>query len=162
MTLAERLRSCDPHRVSDPRRFQRRRGRGSRISAGAVYVGRPTVWGNPFRITRSSDFHGLPGSWFVLDGGGIKHHPEENTERAARQLAVDLYAQRVAAGRDGFPSEARIRSDLTGLDLACWCPAGEPCHADVLLRIANGTTRSATRVDGSTGAAQSAPPSPPG
>lgn len=27
---------------------------------------------------------------------------------------------------------------LRGKDLACWCPVGQPCHADVLLRYANG------------------------
>ena len=30
-----------------------------------------------------------------------------------------------------------IRDELRGKNLACWCPIGEPCHADVLLRIAN-------------------------
>ena len=32
---------------------------------------------------------------------------------------------------------AYIRKELSGKDLACWCPLGEPCHADVLLKIAN-------------------------
>ena len=27
--------------------------------------------------------------------------------------------------------------ELRGHDLACWCPLGQPCHADVLLEIAN-------------------------
>ena len=27
--------------------------------------------------------------------------------------------------------------DLRGKDLACWCPLGQPCHADVLLELAN-------------------------
>ena len=27
---------------------------------------------------------------------------------------------------------------LRGKDLACWCPPGAPCHADVLLLLANG------------------------
>jgi hypothetical protein len=26
---------------------------------------------------------------------------------------------------------------LRGKDLACWCREGEPCHADVWLRLAN-------------------------
>ncbi|MDG4798958.1 DUF4326 domain-containing protein [Micromonospora sp. WMMD980] len=34
-------------------------------------------------------------------------------------------------------SIADIRRDLAGKNLACWCPIGEPCHADVLLEIAN-------------------------
>lgn len=27
--------------------------------------------------------------------------------------------------------------ELRGFDLACWCKEGDPCHADVLLEIAN-------------------------
>jgi hypothetical protein len=27
--------------------------------------------------------------------------------------------------------------ELRGCNLACWCPIGEPCHADVLLELAN-------------------------
>ncbi len=33
---------------------------------------------------------------------------------------------------------AEVRARLAGRDLACWCPQGEPCHADVLLHWANG------------------------
>ena len=29
---------------------------------------------------------------------------------------------------------------LRGLDLACWCPLDQPCHADVLLELANGSS----------------------
>ena len=32
-------------------------------------------------------------------------------------------------------------SELRGKDLACWCPLGQPCHADVLLEIANSGER---------------------
>lgn len=31
----------------------------------------------------------------------------------------------------------RIRNELAGSDLACWCPLDQPCHAGVLLEIAN-------------------------
>jgi hypothetical protein len=30
----------------------------------------------------------------------------------------------------------RIRTELAGKDLACWCPLDALCHADVLLRWA--------------------------
>jgi Domain of unknown function (DUF4326) len=32
---------------------------------------------------------------------------------------------------------ATLRRDLAGKDLACWCPLDQPCHADVLLELAN-------------------------
>lgn len=31
-----------------------------------------------------------------------------------------------------------VRRELAGKDLCCWCPLSEPCHADVLLRVAAG------------------------
>lgn len=37
-----------------------------------------------------------------------------------------------------FPDVAEsARRELSGHDLACWCPLDQPCHADVLLRVAN-------------------------
>lgn len=33
-----------------PNRIQRERTTGWRMPEGAVYVGRPTKWGNPFRV----------------------------------------------------------------------------------------------------------------
>ena len=36
-----------------------------------------------------------------------------------------------------YPSRDEIRAELRGRDLACWCPLTGPCHADVLLEIAN-------------------------
>lgn len=50
-------------------------------------------------------------------------------------LAGD-YAAKVWAGTP--PSRDEIVRELRGRNLACWCPEGEPCHADVLLEIANG------------------------
>jgi hypothetical protein len=36
------------------------------------------------------------------------------------------------------PTAHEIRTELRGKTLACWCALGAPCHADVLLEIANG------------------------
>jgi hypothetical protein len=41
---------------------------------------------------------------------------------------------------EGF-DVAALRRDLAGKDLACWCPFDQPCHADVLLEMANGVVR---------------------
>lgn len=30
-----------------------------------------------------------------------------------------------------------IKSELRGKNLSCWCKLGDPCHADILLKIAN-------------------------
>ena len=37
-----------------PERIQRKRTKGWRMPVGAVYVGRPTKWGNPFPIAETS------------------------------------------------------------------------------------------------------------
>lgn len=81
---------------------------------GAVYVGRPTVWGNPFKA----------GS------------------RLSRRLAVDLFADWINQPQNAHIRRAAQRA-LAGRDLACWCPLDKPCHADVLLKIANETTEGA-------------------
>ena len=38
------------------------------------------------------------------------------------------------------PLAANLRAqleELRGHDLCCWCPLDQPCHADVLLELAN-------------------------
>ena len=52
-----------------------------------------------------------------------------------RQAAVDVFRETIPHWHDD------IRRDLRGKDLACYCPLDEPCHADVLLEIANDKER---------------------
>ena len=101
----------------------------------------PPIWGNPFAVTRSSEFHGLPGSWFVRGEDGSIHHPVDDTQTSARQKAVELYAAQVLEQPDSRVSVEMIRAELAGHDLVCWCPRDEPCHADFLVSIANSPAR---------------------
>lgn len=99
-----------------PRRIQRKRTRGWRMPEGAVYVGRQTKWGNPYR-----------------PGDGLCSTADD---------AVEFYRQWIETGEnyvndDPPPDIADIRRELRGRNLACWCALGQPCHADVLLEIAN-------------------------
>jgi hypothetical protein len=102
-----------------PRRIQRKRSKGWRMPEGAVYVGRPSKWGNPFLAK------------------GI-----ECSRSAAVEAFLDMLTRApVGDGRWGQAGETvhdTIRRELAGRDLACWCPLDAPCHADVLLKIANG------------------------
>ncbi len=41
-----------------------------------------------------------------------------------------------ADGSLPFTTE-QVRRELRSKNLACWCPLDQPCHADVLLEIAN-------------------------
>jgi Domain of unknown function (DUF4326) len=52
-----------------------------------------------------------------------------------RSRAVELYREHLAQNPDLVE---RARLELSGKGLAYWCPADEPCHADVLLEVANG------------------------
>jgi hypothetical protein len=60
-------------------------------------------------------------------------------------LAVESYRAWLELGvghaisRDGPlpPTREEIRTVLGGHDLACWCALYDPCHADVLLELAN-------------------------
>ena len=70
---------------------------------------------------------------------GVMHHPDQDTERSARQKAVELYAAQLFDAGDGRSTVDRIHAELAGRDLVCWCPSGQPCHADVLLQVANRT-----------------------
>jgi hypothetical protein len=51
---------------------------------------------------------------------------------AVRRYREDLFAGRLAV------TVADVRRELRGRDLACYCPLDGPCHADVLLEVANG------------------------
>ena len=58
-----------------------------------------------------------------------------------RRKLVAFFEEMVFENEDllryGYPSIEEIRRELRGKNLACWCPLDQPCHADVLLRIAN-------------------------
>lgn len=95
-----------------PARIQRRRARGWVAPAGAVYVGRPTRWGNPFRT----------------EAYAVASH-------AVQDYRAWLNGELDAAGTR--PTREEIIRELGGKDLMCWCALGQPCHADVLLEIAN-------------------------
>ena len=50
-------------------------------------------------------------------------------------------AECVAKYREWIVKQDRDFSELRGKDLACWCKPGAPCHADVLIELANDHTR---------------------
>lgn len=110
----------EPHRSAlmgrMPKRVQMRRTRGWRKPAGVVYVGRPSIWGNP---------------WIV---GGRAHGALSPKEAVAEYEAALVKGK--LRDRAGTPLAERL-AELKGRDLACWCDLDKPCHADVLLRYAN-------------------------
>lgn len=99
--------------VTPPKRIQRRRTKGWRMPEGAVSVTRPGKWGNPFIVGHDSPYQWAPDAATAV--------------RWYRDLLSKNYELAEAA-----------RVELAGKDLACWCPLDAPCHADVLLEVANG------------------------
>ena len=118
-----------------PKRIQLRRTKGWRKPEGVIVVARPSKWGNPFRVQEYEDQYG----WYVTDGGALISIGGEGyfpTYDEARADAVREFRHWLNLGMD-YPDP----TELAGHDLACWCPLDRPCHADVLLEIANGATR---------------------
>jgi len=154
-----------------PQRIQRKRTAGWRMPEGAIYVGRPTVYGNPIPVD---------GDWITWMAVAIGH---KGDPAGRRQAAVDLHRAWITRSPidldPASPTSAQVRmsdgttrtvtgmvqmqalgfahlvgttptmperpdlAPLAGRDLVCWCPledaAGNraPCHADVLLELAN-------------------------
>ena len=77
-----------------------------------IYVGRPTIFGNPF--TDSVDVVADYRAWLGPCGESL--FPSLKMKR--RRLLNGL-------------------SRLRGKNLCCWCPLDQPCHVDVLLELTN-------------------------
>lgn len=111
--------------MGSPYRVQLSRKKGWRMPENTVSVARPGRWGNPFKLGELKCF--------------------VNDDDANDRIAVVPFtrAEAVAAFRwlAAQPKyRAAIVAELAGKNLACWCPLDQPCHADVLLELANAPT----------------------
>lgn len=91
-----------------PQRIQRSRAKGWRMPANTLYVGRPTKWGNPYKVGAE---------------------PMNGDTGQTLEEALWSYENLFLIGKNV--------SELRGKNLACFCPLDKPCHADILLRLAN-------------------------
>ena len=115
-----------------PERIQLRRTKGWRKPEGAIVVARPSVFGNPFTMAGAREW--WPG-------------PATATDALTRHFVVACFRDWITNGPqgdwwflNGKEKFAQIRgrmNELRGHDLACWCPLDQPCHADVLMGLAN-------------------------
>lgn len=108
-----------------PERVQLSRRRGWRKPENTVVVARPSKWGNPYRVGACDN------PWY----------PDEPNTAAD---AVDFFRMELVFmdgiwwdGGDRYLTVADVRAELAGKNLACWCKLNDPCHADVLLELAN-------------------------
>lgn len=91
-----------------PRVFNKRH---NDAPTGSVYVGRPSRFGNPFKVLHRDSF-------------------------AERQNCIEDFKKWLLHTPAGRRVDALARKELRGKNLVCWC-APLPCHASVLLEIAN-------------------------
>lgn len=104
--------------MTRPARIQRKRTKGWRMPENTVYVGRGSTWGNPNTIEECG---------------------------SAEQAVLD-FGHECDKAQVFHPYEfRRWIAPLRGKNLACWCAVishGDymPCHADVLLCLANDMT----------------------
>lgn len=124
-----------------PERIQLSRKKGWRMPPNTVKVARPGKWGNEFRI-----------------GDTMQRFSKEKICETFKVRdnahAVELFRERMRLAFEQHPKIMRGALDeLRGRNVACWCrlcpshaegkPLGvvcsacDPCHADVLLEIAN-------------------------
>lgn len=93
------------------KRIQRKRSKGWRMPPNTVYVGRPSKWGNPFRI---------------------------GFEASSRETAIEFYEEWL---EEQLEKDPHFLDELQGKDLACWCPLEDKygnaisCHADVIIKV---------------------------
>jgi hypothetical protein len=123
--LAERCRQIDPA----PVRLQLSRRSGFDLQAvslaanglPAIHVGRPGPWGNPFIVGRHGDQADCVALHKALLAGLLRVGRDPDIaalDRCRRFVSENLH-------------------ELRGHNLACWCRPGTPCHADVLIELAN-------------------------
>jgi len=115
-----------------PTRLQLRRTKGfnlqelsKRINGlRAVKVSRPSKWGNPY---------GVSGNWLIpyFDDDEAIEYGEPET---ARREAIEGFKEYLT---EKLESDPEFLKPLRGKNLACWCKLSEPCHADILLELAN-------------------------
>lgn len=115
-----------------PIRIQRKRTKGWKKPIGAVNCTRPGNYGNPFTVEK----YGLEKSLKLFDmfftESTIYAFPAEARQDAMSSKLFTHYK------RSDFASTTdMIVKELKGKDLMCFCPFDKPCHANILLVIAN-------------------------
>lgn len=97
-----------------PERIQLSRRKGWRMPPNSKSVARPSIYGNPYRIGRDGNAEECVAKFRASWESGLKGPP----------------------GMHQALMRSMLRK-LRGKNLACYCPLDQPCHADVLLELAN-------------------------
>lgn len=116
------------------KRIQRKRTKGFRLPDKTLCVSRPSIWGNPYSL---AEFGSLALPLFRNTVLGIWDAGELDSQPDLVSRAYDLHHAWQRQFRYGHPLDA-LRAALKSYEfIACWCKEGSPCHADILLELAN-------------------------
>lgn len=116
----------------EPKRIQRKRSKGWKMPPNTVSVTRPGPYGNPFVIGEPA-----PSIYSRFHRGTVET-AEQAVALFRRVLIYEAAKETPAAERT-----LDLLAGLRGKNLACFCPLVDqhgnavPCHADVLLELAN-------------------------
>jgi hypothetical protein len=121
---------------SAPVRVRLSRAKGWRMPPNTVKVDRSTRWGNPFSMGDAIDLGmtslaAAPSFLVECFRSWLPNSPRAN----------DLW---MGPESDAARQHFIYLSQLRGKNLACWCALDAPCHADVLLELANAPTAADT------------------
>ena len=109
------------------KRIQRKRTAGWKMPRGTVYVGRPSPLGNPFKAGIHYDHqHAVDLFQLCVRRFPIQGHDINRWHDAGGSVAALI----------GIASGTLLQG-LRGKNLACWCALDQPCHAEILLKMAN-------------------------
>lgn len=109
--------------MGEPRRIQLSRAKGWRMPENTVKVDRSTRYGNPFTVTEKLK----PGAKVANIYIAVPSAHE----------AVECFREMLELPGETADAYRAVLPALRGKNLACWCALDAPCHADVLLQLAN-------------------------
>lgn len=108
----------------------------------AVIVDRRSDWGNPFRIGDAGVPDAATATVLFRSAVLLSAWAEGVSKASMEQVSMGedaLLLMHFMTSMPGpLPRLHAIREHLRGRDLACWCALDQPCHADVLIELANG------------------------
>ena len=120
-----------------PKRIQRKRTKGWKMPAGAVYVGRPTKWGNPYKIGSEYEWmNWVTGAW---ENPASSNTPPQPWLAKIYRVSIVLHGCAGTSRRTVTKADERRAAPRPSPAGATCRFEGQPvpCHADVLLEVAN-------------------------
>ena len=104
-----------------------------------VYVGRPTKWGNPLQLIKGILYIDAGYRRKIFDKWVICREYSDIDDMIHLYFHIVLGSQFINPDLQYWSDKYKQYNikELKGKNFSCWCSLDKPCHADILLRIAN-------------------------